>query len=73
MPKLVETRERLVRLHMGLLQLESHIRRVRERVQSAFAQSNESSHHAALVPNEIALVARIAEGVVFRLEASFPA
>ena len=53
--------------------MESHIRRVRERVQSAFAQSNESSHHAALVPNEIALVARIAEGVVFRLEASFPA
>jgi hypothetical protein len=62
MPKMIEARGQLIRLHAGLLQLESHIRTVRESVQTAIAQSSEASHHAALAPNENALVARIAEG-----------
>jgi hypothetical protein len=58
MPNVGNARDHLVRLHAELFQLESHIRTVRESVQSAIAQS---SHHAALVPNENALIARIVE------------
>lgn len=56
MPNLGNARDQLPCLHGELLQLESHIRTVRESVQSAIAQSSESSHHAAFQSDEFAFV-----------------
>lgn len=67
MPNGAKVRDQLVRLHTELLQLESHIRTVRESVESAIAQSSEASHHAPLTLDDGALVARITESVVSRM------
>jgi len=62
-----KARNQLVYLDAELLQLESHIRTVRESVQIAIAQSSEPNHQTSLTMDEGALAAKIAEIVCRRL------
>ena len=67
MPTVGKARDSLVCLDAELLELESHIRTVRDSIQSAITQSVQASQPPPPVLDEGALAARIARSVAARL------
>jgi len=67
MPNLGKAPDQLVHLQAELLQLEGHLRTVRDSIQSAITQSVEASQPQHLTLDEGALAARIAQSVAARL------